>query len=69
MSDETRIIQIDAPAVVPREYARRVGLSEAAVRQKIARGELPTIRMGSKKGCTIMVNLMKLAEDALNVEH
>ena len=66
MDNQTRIIQIDAPAVVPREYARRVGLSESAVRGKIARGEIPTIRMGSKKGCTIMVNMLKLAEDALN---
>lgn len=64
-----RVIQIDCPAVTPREYARRTGLSESAVRAQISRGELPTIKPTGKKYGTVLVNLMKLAEQALSVEY
>jgi hypothetical protein len=65
---DIRVIQIDAPAVTPREYARRTGLSESAVRAQISRGELPILKPTGKKYGTVLVNMMKLAEQALAVE-
>ncbi len=69
---EACVIMLDAPAVTPKEYARRTGLSESAVRSKIQNGTLPVIKHttpGSEgKGCTVLINLMKLADEALNRE-
>ena len=65
---DIRVIQIDAPAVTPREYARRTGISESAVRAMIHRGDLPTIKPTGKKYGTVLVNMMKLAEQALAKE-
>lgn len=60
-----RVIHVDTPWTTPREFARRTGLSESAVRAMIFRGELPIIKPTGKKMGSIMINMMKLAEDAL----
>ncbi len=63
---------VDASGVTLAEYARRSGESIGAVRKKVADGRLPTIKMahtGRESGSsTVYVNMMKLAQIALNRE-
>ncbi len=64
-----RAILVDTPYVTAREFARRTGLSYAAVKAKVDRGELPTYRPTDKKGATVFVNLAKICAEALEQEH
>ena len=64
---------IDVEGVTAREYARRTGMAPGTVRKMLADGRLPRIKkdLPGKESCssTVLVNLVKLASDALKANY
>jgi len=59
-------INIDAPYLTCAEYGRRVGLTEAAVKQMVQRGQLPVMRRQEPgKRQRTFINVALLAKQAL----
>lgn len=65
-----RKIYLDIPHCTLQEYARRTGISEKGAANMAQSGRLPMIsikdpKKPNQRNTRVMVNLMKLAEDAL----
>lgn len=56
-------IQVDVPYLTVREYARRTGLSEKAVRDLVQAGKLPTKTRTAQQE-KIFINMIALAREA-----
>ena len=69
----TPVILIDADGVTADEYARRTGLAPSTVRKMLADGRLPRIKKRTPgtegKSSTVLVNLVKLAQQALEANY
>jgi len=60
-------VQIDTPICTVEEFARRSGIPEKTIRNKIFRGEIPTIKtnLHETKAGAVYVNLLAL----MNIAH
>lgn len=69
----TPVILIDADGVTAKEYARRTGLALSTVELMLKDGRLPRIKKrqpGTEgKSSTVLVNLVKLAQQALEANY
>lgn len=59
-------VQIDTPICTVEEFSRRSGIPEKTIRNKIFKGEIPTLKTNlvETKAGAVYVNLLKLMEYA-----
>jgi len=63
-SKVTTIVQIDSPYLTPKEFAKRIGLTESAVRQRASKGEYP-LKPRKTENDKIFINVALMTARAL----